>query len=98
MRDLNYYVTNSVILGLRTAFWLGVASVPIAIDLVITNFMVEHCMPGSECLAQVMPLIVNIGLINWIAYALLWPLSAWFLGGRWLLAYWRSRLLEKKQA
>ena len=76
---------------LKATFWMAIAGIPVAIDRVITDFMVTGCMPGSECLKWAMPLIVNVGLVNWVAYALLWPLSAWFLGGSWIVARVRKR-------
>lgn len=79
-----------LILLLRVIFFAAIAGIPVATDRAITDFMLAGCMPGSTCLSQVMPLVVNIGIVNWVAYALLWPLAAWFLGGRWLI----TRLLE----
>ena len=78
-------VVRAVVLLLRVLLWLTVAGIPVAIDHVITAFMVERCLPGSDCLKNAMPLIVNVGVVNLCAYALLWPLSAWFLGGRWIV-------------
>jgi hypothetical protein len=82
---------KSVVLTLRTIFWLAVGGLPIAIDHVVTAFMLNGCMPGSQCLTHAMPLIVDIGLVGWFARALLWPLAAWFLGGRWLFMYYQTR-------
>jgi hypothetical protein len=83
-----------VFLVLRVLFWVAIACIPLATDRAVTDFMTSRCMPGSECLKQAMPLIVSVGLINWGAYALLWPLSAWFLGGRWLLSRFRNRFVR----
>ncbi|WP_133156404.1 hypothetical protein [Hydrogenophaga pseudoflava] len=75
-------------------FWLAVAYLPLALDREVTNFMVErNCMPGSDCLAMAMPLIIQVGLVGWAARVLLWPLAAWNLGGRWL---W-SRIRKSSQ-
>ena len=76
---------RALVLLLGVLLWLAVAGIPVAIDHVITAFMVERCLPGSDCLWNAMPLIVNVNIVNWCAYALLWPLSAWFLGGRWIV-------------
>ena len=78
--------------ALKVVFWLAVASIPLAIDYVVTGFMVNGCMPGSECLRYSMPLIADIGLVGWAARALLWPLCVWFLGGRWLFHNIQARL------
>lgn len=86
---------KSVVLTLRVVFWLAVASLPVAIDHVVTLFIVNRCMPGSECLTHAMPLIVDIGLIAWFARVLLWPLCVWFLGGRWLFTKYQIRLRDK---
>lgn len=77
---------KSLVLLFRLIFFAAIAGIPVATDRAITDFMLAGCMPGSKCINQVMPLIVNIGIVNWAAYALLWPLAAWFLGGRWLIA------------
>ncbi|SRR6266513_2474038 len=80
------------LLVLRMIFWLAVAYIPLAIDREIANYMVNRgCMPGTECLTQVMPLIVQVGLVGWAARLLLWPLAAWHLGGAWLWGHFRSR-------
>lgn len=71
---------------LRLMFWMAVASIPLAIDYEVRDFMVNQCMPGSQCLAMVAPLIVQIGLIGWATRVLLWPIAAWHLGGSWI---WR---------
>lgn len=73
------------VLVLRVIFFTAIAGIPVATDRAITDFMLAGCMPGSGCINQVMPLVVNIGVVNWAAYALLWPLAAWFLGGKWLV-------------
>jgi len=76
----------------RVIFFAAIAGIPVATDRAITDFMLAGCMPGSKCISQVMPLVVNIGIVNWAAYALLWPLAVWFLGGRWLVTrLWASR-------
>jgi len=75
---------------LNAMFWLAVACIPLAIHHEVVSFMVNNCMPGSECLNQAMPLIVQIGLVSWAARILLWPLAAWNLGGRWLWLRFRS--------
>ena len=80
-----------VLLVLRVGFWLAVAYIPIALEREVTDFMVNrNCMPGSDCLKMTMPLIVQIGLVSWAARILLWPLTVWNLGGRWLWRRLRS--------
>ena len=74
-----------VLLSLEVLFWLAIAYIPLALEREVTDFMVNrNCMPGSDCLKIAMPLIVQIGLVDWAARILLWPLAAWNLGGRWL--------------
>jgi hypothetical protein len=70
---------------LRVVFFAAIAAIPVATDRIVADFMLANCMPGSGCIKQVMPLVVNIGIVTWAAYALLWPLAAWFLGGKWLV-------------
>lgn len=73
---------------LNVAYWLAVACIPLAIEHEVTQFMVNRpCMPNSACLELAMPLIVQVVMVAWAARALLWPLAAWNLGGRWL---WRK--------
>jgi hypothetical protein len=80
------------VLILQVVFWLGVAYIPLAIEREITDFMVSRgCMPGTECLNQLMPLLVQINLVGWAARVLLWPLSIWHLGGAWLWHRYRLR-------
>lgn len=83
---LDHRLTKAAALALRALFFIAVAAIPVAINQVTTDFMIEGCMPGTQCLTEAMPLIVNIGLVKWAAYLLLWPLSAWFLGGRWVIS------------
>ena len=82
----NHRLVKATALALRVFFFIAIAAIPVAIDHVTTNFMINGCMPGTQCLTEAMPLIVNVGMVNWAAYLLLWPLSAWFLGGRWLIS------------
>jgi hypothetical protein len=77
------------LLTFNVAFWLAVAYLPLAISQEVTDFMVNTCMVGSECLNYAMPLIIQIGLVDWAARILLWPLVAWHLGGHWLWQHFR---------
>jgi hypothetical protein len=77
----------------RVVFFAAIAAIPVATDRTVADFMLARCMPGSGCSKQVMPLLVNIGIVTWAAYALLWPLAAWFLGGRWLV----TRLMASRK-
>jgi hypothetical protein len=79
-----------VFLVVQVVFWLAVAYLPLALDREVASFMVNGCMPGSGCLNQAMPLIVQIGLVGWAARILLWPLVIWHLGGGWLWRRFRS--------
>ncbi len=72
------------LIALRLTFWIALASLPIVTDLVVTEFMVTDCSPGSDCLVQAMPLIVNIGIITIFERIFLWPICIWFLGGEWV--------------
>ena len=80
-----------VLLVLKVAIWLGVAYLPLALDKEVTDFMVNSCTVGSECLNYTMPLIVQIEIVSLAARILLWPLAAWNLVGCWLLRYFRTR-------
>jgi len=84
---------------LEAVFWLAVAYIPLALEREVTDFMINrNCMPGSECLKAAMPLIVQVGLVDWAARILLWPLAAWNLGGRWLwqrLREWRLTHVQR---
>jgi hypothetical protein len=78
----------------QVIFWLSVAFIPLVLDRVVTDFVVAKCMPGSECLSHVMPLLVNIGLISLVARLLLWPLVIWNLVGAWLWRRWRTHKIQ----
>lgn len=74
----------------KVVLWLAVAYLPLALNYEITDFMVNTCKVGSECLNHAMPLIVQIGMVGLAARILLWPLATWHLGGRWLWLRLRS--------
>ena len=79
---------------LRFLFWVCVASIPVAMDHQVTTFMDRSCMPGSECLNHAMPFIVQVGLVNWVAKLLLWPLAAWKLCGQQVWRRVRANRIE----
>lgn len=86
---------KQIFIPLKVAFWVAVAYLPLALDNVITDFMINSCEVGSECLDYSMPLIVKIGIVGFAARLLLWPLAAWQLGGRWIWLRFRSSNLSQ---
>lgn len=80
----------------KKLFWIALAALPEITDYLVTMFIVNSCMPGTECLNHAMPLIVDVGIITLVEMLLVWPDSLWFLGGRWV--YSKSRSSIRKSA
>lgn len=81
---------------IRLLWWLGVCYVPVALWKLERQFMdsigcpaVGDCyVPGSEILLNFDVLIMGLAIY-------LWPVCAWYLGGRFVFSWARSQLQSR---
>ena len=74
-------------------WWLGLGYVPFALTKVSKQFANSiGCPPAGDCYVPGSELLVGLDLLILGLYFYLWPVCAWFLGGRVAIGWARKMI------
>jgi hypothetical protein len=81
---------------LKFAWWLAVAYIPIAQAKVYRDFATSiGCPPAGDCYVPGSEHLLGMDLLNFFSAVVLWPVCAWVLVVRPLLALRKNRTRSK---
>ena len=83
-------------LVIRLLWWLGVCYVPVALWKLRRQFMDSiGCPPAGDCYVPGSEILLNFDVLIMGLVIYLWPVCAWYLGGRCVFGWVRSAVQSR---